>query len=174
MSLADLCEAAITLSDNTAANLLLSSLNGPAGLTAYARSLGDSVTRLDRIEPELNEASPGDLRDTTSPAAMLSNLYSLVLGGALSTASRDQLGRWLIANKTGDARLRAGLPGGWRVGDKTGSGGGGSTNDVGIMWPPERPPILIAVYLTETSKPDEQGNATIAAVARAVAAALDR
>ena len=174
MSVADLCEAALTLSDNTAANLLLAALGGPAGLTAYARSLGDSVTRLDRVEPDLNEAVPGDPRDTTSPAAMLSNLQSLILGNALSAASRDQLSRWLIANRTGDARLRAGLPSGWRVGDKTGSGGRGSTNDIGIMWPPERAPILIAVYLTETSNSDEQRNATIAAVARAVAAGLDR
>jgi beta-lactamase class A len=174
MTLAELCDAALTESDNTAANLLLAALDGPAGLTAFARSLGDVVTRLDRIEPDLNEAVPGDPRDTTSPAAMMSDLHSLVLGNALSAASKDQLIRWLIANRTGDARLRAGLPSGWRVGDKTGSGGSGSTNDVGIMWPPERAPILIAVYLTETPKPDEQRNATITAVARAVAAALDR
>jgi beta-lactamase class A len=143
-------------------------------LTAYVRSLGDTITRLDRVEPDLNEAVPGDPRDTTSPAAMLSNLHSLILGNVLSAASRDQLSRWLIANKTGDARLRAGLPSGWRVGDKTGSGGRGSTNDIGIMWPPERAPMMIAVYLTETSKSDEQRNATLAAVARAVAAGLDR
>ena len=173
MSLADLCEAALTVSDNTAANLLLAALDGPAGLTAYARSLGDSMTRLDRIEPDLNEAVPGDPRDTTSPAAMLSNLHSLILGNALSAASKDQLSRWLLANKTGDARLRAGLPSGWWVGDKTGSGDSGSTNDVGILWPPQRAPILIAVYLTETPKPDDQRNATIAAVARAVAATLE-
>ena len=174
MSLAELCEAAMTVSDNTAANLLLAALDGPAGVTVYARALGDVVTRLDRIEPDLNEAIPGDPRDTTSPAAMLANLHALVLGNALSTASQDQLSGWLIANKTGDARLRAGLPGGWRVGDKTGSGGRGSTNDVGIAWPPQRAPIVIAVYLTETSKPDEQRSATLAAVGRAVAGALQR
>ncbi len=174
MTLADLCEAALTMSDNTAANLLLGALDGPAGLTAYARSLGDAVTRLDRIEPDLNEAVPGDPRDTTSPAAMLSNLHALVLGNALSAMSKDQLGRWLIANKTGDARLRAGLPSGWRVGDKTGSGDHGSTNDVGILWPPQRTPLVIAVYLTQTSKSDEQRDATIASVARAGAAALAR
>jgi beta-lactamase class A len=174
MSLAELCEAALTESDNTAANLLLAALEGPAGLTAYARSLGDSVTRLDRIEPDLNEAVPGDPRDTTSPAAMLSNLHSLVLGDVLAATSKDQLGRWLLANKTGDARLRAGLPSGWRLGDKTGSGEHGTTNDVGLIWPPERPPIVVAIYLTETSKPAEHRNATLAAVGRAVAAALER
>jgi beta-lactamase class A len=162
------------MSDNTAANLLLAALEGPAGVTAYARALGDGVTRLDRIEPDLNEAVPGDPRDTSSPAAIASNLQSLVLGDALSAMSKDQLGRWLFANKTGDARLRAGLPSGWRVGDKTGSGDSGSTNDIGVLWPPQRAPIVIAVYLTETPKPDAQRDATIASVARAVAAGLAR
>lgn len=174
MSLAELCEAALTESDNTAANLLLAALDGPAAVTAYARALGDGVTRLDRIEPDLNKSVPGDPRDTSSPSAMASNLQSLVLGNALSARSKDQLGRWLIANKTGDARLRAGLPSGWRVGDKTGSGDSGSTNDIGVLWPPQRAPLVIAVYLTETPRPDVQRNATIASVARAVAAGLAR
>jgi beta-lactamase class A len=172
MSLAELCEAAMIVSDNTAGNLLLAGLGGPAGLTAYARSLGDMVTRLDRIEPELNEAVPGDPRDTTSPAAMLSDLRALVLGSALSASSRDRLTGWLIGNKTGDTRLRAGLPSGWRVGDKTGAGERGTTNDVGVIWPPGRPPILVSVYLTETPLAGEQRNATLAAVGRAVASAL--
>jgi beta-lactamase class A len=172
MALADVCEAALTLSDNTAGNLMLATLGGPAGLTAYARTLGDSVTRLDRIEPELNEALPDDPRDTTSPAAMLSNLNALILGNALSDKSKDQLTRWLLANKTGDARLRAGLPPDWRVGDKTGSGERGSTNDLGVAWPPERGPILVSVYLTGTEASAEQRNATIAAVGRTVASSL--
>jgi beta-lactamase class A len=130
------------------------------------------VTRLDRIEPELNEAIPGDPRDTTSPAAMLSDLRALVLGKALSASSRDRLTGWLVGNKTGDTRLRAGLPSGWRVGDKTGAGERGTTNDVGVIWPPGRPPILVSVYLTETPLAGEQRNATLAAVGRAVASAL--
>jgi beta-lactamase class A len=174
MTLAELCEAAITLSDNTAANLLLEALGGPAGLTAYARSLGDSVTRLDRIEPELNEATPGDERDTTTPAAMAANLNALILGDALSSASRKRLADWMIANKTGDARLRAGLPKDWRVGDKTGSGNRGTTNDIGLAWPPKQPPIIIAAYLTETTAPSEQRNAALASVARAIASGLER
>lgn len=173
MSLAEICEAAMTVSDNTAGNLLLATLDGPNGLTGYARSLGDGVTRLDRIEPDLNEAAPGDPRDTTSPSAMLADLRALVLGNALSQASKEQLSRWLIGNKTGDTRLRAGLPGGWRVGDKTGSGEHGTTNDVGIIWPPGRAPLLVAIYLTETSKSGEQRNATLAAVGRAIAVASD-
>ncbi len=174
MSLAELCEAAMTWSDNTAGNLLIDSLGGPAGLTAYARLLGDTITRLDRTEPDLNEAIPGDPRDTTSPAAMLSNLRTLVLGKALSTTSRDRLTAWLIGNKTGDARLRAGLPKDWRVGDKTGSGEHGTTNDVGIVWPPNRAPLILSIYLTGTSAPPERRNATLAAVGHAVVDALDR
>ena len=134
--------------------------------------LGDPVTRLDRIEPDLNEAAPGDPRDTTSPLAMLGNLQRLVLGEALSAASRDQLTKWLVGNKTGDTRLRAGLPPGWRIGDKTGVGEHGTTNDVGIMWPPGRAPVLVAIYLTETQASGERRNATIATVGRVVAAAL--
>jgi beta-lactamase class A len=106
----ELCAAAITLSDNTAGNLLLDSLRGPTALNACARTLGDEATRLDRIEPDLNEALPGDPRDTTTPANILSDLREVVLGNALSAPSRSQLTEWLIHNKTGDARLRAGLP----------------------------------------------------------------
>jgi beta-lactamase class A len=174
MSIADICEAAMTVSDNTAGNLLLARLGGPAGLTAYARSLGDPVTRLDRIEPDLNEATPGDPRDTTTPAAMLSNLRSLALGTALSAKSREQLTAWLLGNKTGGTRLRAGLPDGWRIGDKTGSGENGTTNDVGVVWAPERAPLIVTIYLTQTSATGEQRNATLAAVGRVIAAALDR
>jgi beta-lactamase class A len=172
MSLEELCEAAMTMSDNTAGNLLLASLGGPEGLTAYARSLGDTVTRLDRIEPELNEATPGDVRDTTTPAAMVANMRALTLDKALSATSREQLVRWLIGNKTGDTRLRAGLPAGWRVGDKTGSGERGTTNDVGVFWPPDRAPVIVSIYLTQTAASPTQRNATLAAVGRAVASAL--
>jgi len=168
MTLAELCDAAIALSDNTAGNLLLAALGGPEGLTAFARTLGDGVTRLDRIEPALNEAVPGDPRDTTTPAAMAANIRALVLGDALSAPSREQLRRWLIASRTGDTALRAGVPAGWTVGDKTGSGERGTRNDVGVIWPPERAPVVVSVYLTEAKVPVEQRNAAIAAVAKAV------
>lgn len=151
MRMGELCEVTITLSDNTAANLMLQSFGGPARLTAFVRGLGDPVTRLDRMETALNEALPGDPRDTTSPEAMLTSMQALVLGQALSPASREQLRGWLLANKTGDTRLRARLPAGWQVGDKTGAGARGTNNDVGILWPPGgRPPILVAAYLTES------------------------
>jgi beta-lactamase class A len=172
MSLADLCEAAMTVSDNTAANLLLADLGGPAGLTAYARSIGDKVTHLDRIEPELNEASQDDPRDTTSPAAMVADMKSLVLGNVLSQASKKQLTDWLLANKTGGARMRARLDKNWRVGDKTGSGERGTTNDVGLIWPPGRDPVIASIYLTGSSGSGDERNATIAAVGYAIGSAL--
>jgi beta-lactamase class A len=172
MTLAALCEAAMTYSDNTAANLIIASLGSPQAVTAYARSVGDTMTRLDRNEPALNEAVPGDLRDTTTPLAMAKNMQTLLLGDALSAAAKKQLTEWLLANKTGGTRLRAGLPAGWKVGDKTGTGERGSTNDIGIVWPPNRGPVLVAVYLTETAAPADKRNAAIVAVGRAVAGAI--
>jgi beta-lactamase class A len=144
-------------------------MGGPSAIKDYARTLGDELTRLDRIEPDLNEATPGDVRDTTTPAAMAKNLKALVIGSALSAASRDQLIAWLVGCKTGDAKLRAGLPKSWRIGDKTGSGGHGSNNDVAVIWPDGRAPLIVAAYLTETATSDDQRNATHAAVGHAVA-----
>jgi beta-lactamase class A len=173
MSLAEICEAAITLSDNTAGNLLLANLGGPEGLTAYLRSLGDTVTRLDRNEPDLNEALPGDVRDTTSPFAMLSDLRMLVTGNTLTAASKERLVGWLVGNKTGDARLRAGFPRDWRVGDKTGSGEKGTANDIAVVWPSSnRSPLFVSGYLTGSAPEADHRNATLAAVARLVAASL--
>ncbi|WP_420822865.1 class A beta-lactamase [Sphingomonas solaris] len=167
-----LCHATMTESDNAAANLLLARLGGPAALTRFVRGLGDRVTRLDRIEPVLNEARPGDPRDTTSPAAMLATMHRLLLGPVLSTPGRATLTGWLVANRTGDTRLRAGVPTGWTVGDKTGAGENGTTCDIGIFWPPGRAPILMTAYLTGATVPTEARNAALAAAARAVIAAL--
>ncbi|MGJ5135219.1 MULTISPECIES: class A beta-lactamase [unclassified Bradyrhizobium] len=169
MTLAELCEAALTQSDNTAGNLLLRQIGGPAGLTRFARSIGDEISRLDRWEIELNEALADDPRDTTSPAAMLQNLRRVLLGEVLSTNMRQRLTDWMIANKTGDTRLRAGVPRDWRVADKTGAGDRGTTNDIGILWPPGRKPVLVTAYLTGSQASPEDRNATIAKVARAVA-----
>lgn len=172
MTMGALCEAAVTLSDNTAANLMLASFGGPAGLTRNMRSIGDDVTRLDRNEPTLNEARPGDPRDTTTPDAMLKSLNALLFGKALSASSRDLLTNWLLANKTGDKRLRAGLPQGWRCGEKTGSGPRGTANDVGAFWPPDRKPVIVTAFLTETEADAQSRDAALATVARAVASAL--
>lgn len=168
--LGELCEAAMTHSDNTAGNLVLRSLGGPAAVTAFARSLGDEATRLDRWETALNEARPGDPRDTTTPAAMGASLRALVLGQRLAPGSREQFVRWLLANRTGDARLRAGLPAAWRVGDKTGSGDFGTASDVAVIWPPGRPAVFASVYITQTAAAFDDRNAAIADIARALSA----
>jgi len=169
MTVAQLCEATLTLSDNTAANLLLDSFGGPKGLTAFMRSIGDTKTRLDRFETALNEARPGDPRDTTTPAAMSRSMQKILLGDILTQPSRVQLLQWLDGNKTGDERIRAGLPADWKVGDRTGSGQNGSTNDIAILRPPGRAPILLSVYLTQTAAVPAARNATLASVATAVA-----
>jgi beta-lactamase class A len=172
MTVAELCQGAITVSDNTAANLLLTSLGGPAAVTALARSLGDELTRLDRMEPELNVAAAGDLRDTTTPSAMLRDMQKILLGHTLSDASREQLITWLCATSTGDAKLRAGVPKGWKVGDKTGSGSHGESNDVAIIWPPGRKPLLVTAYYANSATDDATRNHVVAEVGRMAVASI--
>ncbi len=147
-------------------------IGGPGAIGRYAASLGDGVTRLDRTEPTLGEALPGDERDTTSPAAMLGNLQAILLGKVLSAGSRQTLEHWLVANTTGTKRLRAGLPASWRVGDKTGSGDHGTTNDIAILWPPSRQPILVAAYFTGSTASGAEREAALAEVGRIVAGSL--
>jgi beta-lactamase class A len=166
MTLGALCAAAIEQSDNTAGNLLLDTIGGPVGLTNFVRTIGDEMTRLDRKEPELNSAISGDERDTTTPAAMCSDLQRLLLGNILSEASRHQLEDWLRHNETGALMIRAGVPKTWSVGDKTGRGANGATNDIAIIRPPGRAPILVAVYsIGSTSSADDRA-ATVAEAAR--------
>ncbi|MNV24975.1 Beta-lactamase FAR-1 precursor [compost metagenome] len=174
LTVGELCSATVSLSDNTAANVLLARHGGPAGFTAFVRSLGDSITRLDRTEPTLNEAKVGDPRDTTTPLAMLQTLQKLVLGDVLTPPSRAWLQRWLVETSTGDKRLRAGVPG-WKVGDKTGTASdSGTANDVAVMWPPAGgAPVLVTCYLTRSTVKPEQRDAAIAQVARAVATARE-
>jgi beta-lactamase class A len=169
MTLGALCEAAIEQSDNTAGNLLLNAIGGPAGLTNFVRALGDRVTRLDRIEPELNSAIPGDERDTTTPAAISSDMQRLLLGDALSEASRRKLDDWLQRNETGGSMIRAGVPKTWSVGDKTGRGSNGATNDIAIMRPPRGAPILLAIYSVGSTATANDRAAAIAEVAKVVA-----
>ena len=168
MTVSALCAAAIEYSDNTAANLLLREMGGPPALTRFARTLDDAVTRLDRNEPTLNEAKPGDERDTTTPEAMLGDMERILLGDELKPESRKQLEAWLAGNTTGAERLRAGLPPGWQVGDKTGSGNK-TSNDIAIIRPPGRQPILAAVYLTNTKVDAAGRDKAIADIARVIA-----
>lgn len=174
MTMAEICEAALTLSDNTAGNKILESIGGPAGVTEFARSIGDEVTRLDRWETDLNEALVGDERDTTSPNAMARSLRELLLGNTLSERSRQQLADWMIANKTGDAKLRVGLPVTWEIGDKTGGGENGTMADVAIVWPGNRQPLIVSVYMTETTASFDDRNAGIAEIARALSEEIQR
>lgn len=171
MSVAELCQAAITVSDNTADNLLLASLGGPAAVTAFARRLGDPLTRLDRIEPALNVGAPGDLRDTTTPHAMLGDLHALLLGDVLTNASRDQLEAWMRATRTGLDKLRAGVPADWQAGDKTGSGAHDETNDIAIFRPPQRKPLLVTAYLAGSTA-DAAGRGAILAEVGRIAASV--
>lgn len=172
MSVEDLCAATVGVSDNAAANLLLEGLTGPQGFTNWLRANGDSMTRLDRIEPALNQNIPGDERDTTTPEAMARTLHrSLLTDAVLSDASRQRLLGWMAASTTGLRRIRAGLPQGWRAADKTGTGGepNNATNDVAVIWPPNAEPIVLAVYLSHSTAPPPARDVAHAEIARIVA-----
>jgi beta-lactamase class A len=180
MSVTEMCKAIVELSDNTCANLLLARIGGPAALTAFWRSLGDSTSRLDHNEPELNRSPPGDPRDTTTPAAMAGNLRRLVTGAALSPASRAQLMEWMVGCKTGANRLRGGLPANWKIGDKTGNNGKDASGDIAVVWPkpdtkpdtkPDAP-ILIAAYTQGGTPNAAQFEAVFARIGRMVAERL--
>ncbi len=167
MTLEELSAATVIYSDNSAANLMLQQIGGPAGLTRYARSIGDTSFRLDRWETELNEAMEGDPRDTTTPGAMTATLNRLVLGSALPAHERQLLTGWLVACATGATRIRAGVPAGWKVGDKTGTGGFGSANDVGVIWPAGRAPIVLSIFTVQKTT-DAKARADIVAAATRV------
>lgn len=172
ITVAEALAGAVSDSDNTAANLLLSSIGGPGALTLFARSLGDRTTHLDRVEPFLNEATPGDARDTTSPAAMLNDMGVLLLEDALSRTSREMLTGWLVKSRTGLNKLRAGMPADWTIGDKTGMGGHGAIADVAIAWPAGRKPLLVAAYLTESAASQDERIKALADIARIVVTEL--
>ena len=168
----ELCEITVTISDNAAANHVLKELGGPEAVTAYLRSIGDEVTRVDRWEPDSNTGIPGDARDTTSPNAAAATLKKLVLEDTLSDEARQTLTAWLVGNKVGEATLRAGLPDGWRIADKTGAGANGSRNNIAVIWPEGRKPVVIAIYITQTEAPFKARNQAIADIGKALAAGL--
>lgn len=172
MTLAQLCNAALTVSDNTAINLLMKQLGGPTVVTNFARSIGDTKFNLTRWEPELNSAIPGDVRDTTTPAAMASSLQKLLLGNVLTAAERLRLQNWMKHNTTGDEKIRAGVPNGWVVADKTGSGDYGTTNDIGVIWPPYAAPIVLVIYSTQNKKDNKPDTVVIAAATRVIVRAF--
>lgn len=168
LSVSALCEAAMDHGDNTAANLLLGVLGGPAAVTGFARSLGDPVTRSDRTEPSLNEGSAGDVRDTTTPRQIGTDLRALVLGDVLGPPQRSTLIRWLTGSATGGALIRSAFPAGWRIGDKSGSGDKGEVNDIAVIWPPSAPPLVVAIYTAPADAGATTGTAAVAATAAVV------
>lgn len=168
MSVADMCEAAVELSDNTCANALLARFGGPSALTAFWRSIGDTVSRLDHNEPELNRTPPGDPHDTTTPAAMAGTLRTLILGEALSPTSREHLTGWMLGCKTGDNRLRAGLPKDWRVGDRTGNNGKDAFGDIAMTWSTRGEPVVICAYTRGGAPTPSQVDEVFAQIGRYV------
>jgi beta-lactamase class A len=168
LAVAALCDAALTVSDNAAGNLLLRSFGGPAALTAYVRGLGDATTRLDRIETQLNAPDPSGTWDTTSPVAMAGLLRTLLFGNALAPAHRQRLLEWTAASTTGRARLRVDWPATWPAGDKTGTGSV-STNDVAWVRPAGRAPWIVTTYYMGAATPQDAQDAVVAEVGRAFA-----
>ena len=166
MKVDELCAAAVEYSDNTAANLLLKLAGGRKGLNGFVRSMGDQKFRLDRGEPELNSAVPGDPRDTTTPRQMALDLKELLFGHVLSADGRKLLTSYLVATKTGDGRIRAAVPSGWKVGDKTGTGDYGAANDVAVIWPSKGSPIFLAVFTSRSTPKAEPKDAFVAAAAK--------
>ncbi len=168
MSVSALSQAAIAYSDNGAMNQLLQLLGGPQAVTSYARSMGDDKFNLVRSEPQLNSAIPGDIRDTTTPTAMAASLQKLVLESSLMLPQQQLLQQWLKGNTTGDKRIRAGVPQGWIVGDKTGTGDYGTTNDIAVIWPPHAKPIVIVIYFTQDKKDAKPQDEVIAKASKIV------
>jgi len=172
MTTSAICAAALQYSDNTAANLIIRLLGGPAAVTSFARSIGDDSFRLDRWEIALNGAVPGDPRDTTTPAAMMADLRRATLGDLLDPSQRNQLVTWMRGCKTGLRRIRAAVPADWAVADKTGTGDYGTANDIAVIWPPGKQPIVLAIYVTLEKKNAPARDDLVAAAARIALAAL--
>jgi len=171
LTLGELCAAAVEWSDNTAANLMLKVLGGPEVVTSFIRSTGDQITRLDNIETALNVVRPGEVHDTTTPSSMVGLINSVVLGKVLSAESRSRLEGWMLDAKVGELRLPAGLPTGWRIAHKTGTYDD-QTNDAGIIWPPNRAPIIVAALYSRGSTPKKQREGVLREVGRIVATSL--
>lgn len=168
MTLRQAADAAVRYSDNTAGNLLLRHLGGPAGFKKALRGVGDRVTEPARIETDLNEARPGDARDTSTPRALATTLRAYAVGDALSAEDRAVLIDWLRRNTTGAKVVRAGVPAGWVVGDKTGTAGYGTRNDIAVVWPPGRAPIVLAVLSKRGAADAEPDDALLAQAAKVV------
>jgi beta-lactamase class A len=174
MTLRELCNAIITVSDNAAANILLTGIGGPPALTTFMRNVGDDVTRMDRMETAVNSNMPGDPRDTTTPRAMVDSMLRIFTQDVLSIPSRALLIEWLTGSKTGLARIHAGIPKTWMVGGKTGTGENGAVNDLVVAFPPDRRPVFVAVYMSGSQHPLGELNAAHAQIGALVSGELGR
>jgi beta-lactamase class A len=168
MTLREICDAAIRYSDNTAGNLLLEEIGGPDGFENALRQIGDHVTEADRFETDLNSAIPGDIRDTSTARALAINLKAFTVDDVLPIDKRTILTDWMKGNTTGDELIRASVPKGWEVGDKTGAGGYGTRNDIAIVWPPNRDPIIITILSSRDTENATYHNELIAKAAKVV------
>lgn len=168
VSLHKACEATMLTSDNTAANIVLKAIGGPSSLTRFLEDIGDDITRLDRYEPELNEGKPGDLRDTTTPLAMVNTLKALVYGDVLSQTNQKQLTDWMIKNQVTGGLLRSVLPKGWSIADRSGAGGYGTRNINAIVWSDQISPIIISIYVTQTTASFDERNQAIVSIGQAI------
>ena len=168
ISLIQACAAAMTMSDNTATNIVLTGINGPKALTQFMRSIGDDVTRLDRVEPDLNEALNDDIRDTTTPNAIVKSLHLLLFGNVLSENSKALLKQWMIDNKVADSLLRSVIPESWSIADRSGAGGSGSRGITAMVWSDEHPPLMISIYITQTGAPLALRDKAIADIGEAI------
>ncbi len=174
VSLREACAASVSWSDNTAANIVTDAIGGTQAFTAFMRDIGDPHTRLDRKEPEMNEATPNDLRDTTTPIAIVESLRRIILGDVLGQESRALLTDWMRNDKVADALLRASLPGTWSIADKSGAGGHGSRSIVAVIWPKDRDPVVVGIYITQTVAPMVDSNAAIARVGKVLVDVIGR
>lgn len=172
VSLGDACSATMLTSDNTAANIVLESVGGPQDLTQFIRGYGDQATRIDRYETELNEGTPKDVRDTTTPEAMVKSLNVLLFGNVLSLEAREQLTLWLRENKVTGNLLRSVLPHGWNIGDRSGAGGNGSRSITAVVWPADSYPVIISIYVTETTASFEERNAAVVKIGQSIFEAM--
>ncbi|PFR46767.1 class A beta-lactamase [Bacillus cereus] len=168
MTIGQIAEAAVRYSDNTAGNILFHQIGGPKGYENALRQMGDRVTMSDRFETELNEAIPGDIRDTSTAKTIATNLKAFTVGNALPAEKREILTEWMKGNATGDKLIRAGVPTDWVVADKSGAGSYGTRNDIAIVWPPNRAPIIIAILSSKDEKGATYDNQLIAEAAEVV------
>lgn len=174
MTFGEVCRAAVSYSDNTAANVVFDAIGGTSGFNLYMQSIGDDQTRLDRKEPELNDATPGDERDTTTPNDIVSSLRKIVLGNGLSVSSRNVLTQWMLDDQVAGTLLRASLPSNWKIADKTGAGGYGSRSIVAVIWPPSKQPVVVGIYVTQTKASLQASNEAIARIGAALKEAIGR